>query len=117
MTGCRPRLERRRVAELRCLAPAFGFHEVLTLRPGAPDPCRRAEVGQRSHGSIGHELQHAMEVLSHRPVRNYSAMMPCAVNCSKAHANDGATATRNDDLSQGGDCRRPATHERLQVVP
>jgi hypothetical protein len=26
-------------------------------------------------GSIGHELQHAVEVLSHRSVRNYSAMI------------------------------------------
>ena len=47
-------------------------------------------------GSIGHELQHAMEVLSHRSVRSYSAMIllfkKSCVGCARRFETDAAIA-------------------------
>jgi hypothetical protein len=48
-------------------------------------------------GSIGHELQHAMEVLSHRSVRSYSAMIllfkKACGGCDRRFETDAAIAT------------------------
>jgi hypothetical protein len=48
-------------------------------------------------GSIGHELQHAMEVLSHQSVRSYSAMIllfkKACDGCGRRFETDAAVAT------------------------
>jgi hypothetical protein len=53
---------------------------VLTMTMMGPNRVLRILVDPREAdrdlmGSIGHELQHAVEVLSHRSVRSYSAMI------------------------------------------
>jgi len=53
---------------------------LVTMTIAGPNRILRILVDPRKSdrdlmGSIGHELQHAVEVLSHRSVRNYSAMI------------------------------------------
>jgi hypothetical protein len=53
---------------------------LVTMTIAGPNRVLRILVDPRKAdrdlmGSIGHELQHAIEVLSHRSVRNYSAMI------------------------------------------
>ena len=67
------------VAEGEC-GHGVGACLLLTMTAMGPNRVLRILVDHRKvdrdlMGSIGHELQHAVEVLSHRSVRNYSAMI------------------------------------------
>jgi len=69
---------------------AMGGHRVLRILVDPRKPDRDLM------GSIGHELQHAAEVLSHRSIRSYSAMInfykKACVGCDHVFETDAAIA-------------------------